>query len=139
MRIDYGWIIVAYGMVATCIGVGTLTSLSVFFQPVAQDLETSRAGIASVSTLGFLAMGVGGFIWGALADRFGTRAVVLAGGVLLGMGLVAASYASTLLELQVTFGVIVGLAAGSSFAPLTALASSWFTRRRSLEIGRAHV
>lgn len=134
MRLYYGWVIVAYGIVATCIGVGTLTSLSVFLQPVAAELGASRAGVSSVSTLGFLAMGVGGFIWGTLADRFGTRAVVLAGGVLLGVGLLAASQARDLTELQIAYGLVVGLAAGSSFAPLTALTSSWFDRHRSLAV-----
>ena len=134
MRVYYGWVIVAYGIVATCIGVGTLTSLSVFLQPIAAELATSRAGISSVSTLAFLAMGVGGFIWGALADRFGGRVVVLAGGILLGIGLIVSSQARSLSELQIAFGVIVGLAAGSSFAPLTALTASWFTQRRSLAV-----
>lgn len=134
MRLYYGWVIVSYGIVATCIGVGTLTSLSVFLQPVAAELGASRAGVSSVSTLGFLAMGVGGFIWGTLADRFGTRAVVLAGGVLLGVGLLAASQARDLTELQIAYGLVVGLAAGSSFAPLTALTSSWFDRHRSLAV-----
>lgn len=134
MRIYYGWIIVAYGMVATCVGVGTVISLSVFFMPVGEELASSRAGISSISTLAFLTMGVGGFVWGALADRFGTRGVVLVGGVLLGLGLLASSHARSLGELQITFGVIVGLASGSSYAPLTALASSWFARRRSLAV-----
>ena len=134
MRIYYGWVIVAYGIVATCIGVGTIISLSVFLHPVAAELETSRAGISSVSTLAFLSMGVGGFTWGALADRFGTRTVVLAGGLLLGVGLLASSNARSLAQLQISFGVIVGLAAGSSFAPLTALTASWFNRRRSLAV-----
>ena len=134
MRLYYGWVIVSYGIVATCIGVGTLTSLSVFLQPVAAELGASRAGVSSVSTLGFLAMGVGGFIWGTLADRFGTRAVVLAGGVLLGVGLLAASQARDLTGLQIAYGLVVGLAAGSSFAPLTALTSSWFDRHRSLAV-----
>jgi MFS family permease len=134
LRIYYGWVIVTYGIVATCISVGTIISLSLFFQPVAAELASSRAGISSVSTLAFLSMGVGGFIWGTLADRFGTRAVVVAGGILIGLGLVASSHARNLTELQLAFGVIVGLAAGSSFAPLTALTSSWFTRRRSLAV-----
>jgi MFS family permease len=134
LRIYYGWVIVAYGIAASCVGVGTVTSLSVFLQPVAAELGTSRAGISSVSTLAFLSMGVGGFIWGALADRVGTRAVVLTGGIVLGLGLAASSQASSLQQLQLMFGVIVGLASGSSFAPLTALTSSWFSHRRSLAV-----
>ena len=134
MRLYYGWVIVGYGIVATCIGVGTVTALSVFLQPVAADLGASRAGISSVSTLAFLTMGVAGFGWGALADRFGTRLVMLAGGLLLGLGLLAASRAESLLEFQLLFGIVVGAASGSAFAPLIAVTSSWFTRRRSLAV-----
>ena len=121
MRVYYGWVIVAYGIVATCIGVGTVTALSVFLQPVAASLDASRAGISSVSTLAFLTMGVAGYGWGAIADRFGTRCGMLAGGVLLGLGLLASSYAQSLAELQLLFGVVVGAASGSAFAPLIAL------------------
>ena len=60
MRLHYGWVIVGFGIIATCIGVGTVTALSVFLQPVGAALDSSRAGISSVSTLAFLAMGVAG-------------------------------------------------------------------------------
>ena len=59
-------------------------------------------------TLDFLAMGVAGFGWGALSDRFGPRIVVLTGAVLLGLGLVLASRATTLLAFQLIYGVLVG-------------------------------
>ena len=78
--------------------------------------------------------GLGSFLWGALSDRFGTRAVLLSGGVLLGLGLVAASQAATLLQFQLLFGIMVGLAAGSFYAPLIATATRWFTRHRSLAV-----
>src|SRR6185503_10337796 len=72
--------------------------------------------------------------WGALSDRIGTRAVVLLGGVLLGLGTVMASRAPTLGLFQIYFGVIVGFAAGSLYTPLTATTTRWFTRQRSLAV-----
>jgi len=79
-------------------------------------------------------MGAGSFLWGALSDRLGTRAVVLCGGAMLGLGLVTASQAATLLQFQILFGVLVGLAAGSFYAPVTATTTRWFTRHRSLAV-----
>ena len=134
MKLHYGWVIVAFGIVATCIGVGTVTALSVFLRPVAAALGSSLTGLSSVSTLAFLSMGVAGFAWGALADRFGTRSVVLAGALMLGFGLLGASRATSLLEFQVLFGLVVGGASGSSFAPLMALVSNWFEKHRSLAV-----
>ena len=133
-KVFYGWVVVGVGIVVTCVGFGAMISLSVFLQPMAVAMGWSRTGIATVALLNFLGIGVGAFLWGALSDRFGTRTVVLAGGVLLGLGLVTASRAETLLQFQLLFGVVVGLAAGSFYTPLTATTARWFTTNRSLAV-----
>src|SRR5262252_3996331 len=132
--IFYGWFIVGSGIVVTCIGVGSMLALSVFLQPMSEAMGWSRTGISTTALVNWLCMGVSAFIWGALSDRFGTRAVVLSGGVLLGLGLVTASRAATLGQFQLLFGVLVGAAAGSFFAPLVATTTRWFTRNRSLAV-----
>ena len=134
MKLFYGWVIVAVGIVVTCVGFGAMMSLSVFLQPMAQAMSWSRTGIALAAMLNFLSMGVAAFAWGALSDRFGTRVVVLSGGVLLGLGFVAASQAATLGQFQLVFGVLVGVAAGSLYAPMTATTTRWFTQHRTLAV-----
>ena len=134
MKLFYGWVIVGTAMVVTCVGFGAMFSLGVFLQPMAQAEGWSRTGISTAALLNFLCMGVGSFFWGALSDRLGTRVVVLLGGVLLGFGTVMASQATTLGLFQVYFGVVVGFAAGSLYAPLTATTTRWFTRHRSLAV-----
>jgi MFS family permease len=134
MKTSYGWTIVGAGIVMTCIGIGSMLSLGVFLQPMSEAMGWSRTGISVAALINFLAMGAGSFFWGALSDRFGTRIVVLCGGILLGGGLVAASQAATLGQFQLVFGVVVGLAAGSFYAPMTATTTQWFTRHRSLAV-----
>src|SRR6516165_5893251 len=134
MKIFYGWIIVGAGIVITCLGMGTMMSLGIFLQPMSAATGWSRSSISIAALLNFLFMGPASFLWGALSDRFGTRAVVLAGGALLGLGLVAASQTATVGEFQLLFGMIIGVAAGSFYAPLTATATRWFTRHRSLAV-----
>ena len=134
MKIFYGWVIVGVGIVVTCVGFGAMLTLSIFLQPMAEAMGWSRTGIATAAMLNFLCMGLGAFLWGALSDRYGTRAVVLCGGALLGLGMVLASRATTLLQFQLLFGAIVGLASGSFYAPLTATTTKWFTRNRSLAV-----
>jgi MFS family permease len=134
MKLFYGWVIVGIGMVITCIGMGSMMSLGVYLQPISQDMGWTRTGISFTAVLAFLAMGFGSFLWGTLSDRFGTRLVVLAGGVILGAGLIGASLAATLLQFQLLFGLLVGLAAGSFYTPLTASVTRWFTTNRSLAV-----
>src|SRR6266436_4109772 len=133
-KVFYGWIIVGAAMVVTCIGFGAMFSLGVFLQPMSADTGWSRTGISTAALLNFLSMGVGSFFWGAVSDRLGTRLVVLLGGALLGLGTVMASKAPTIGQFQISFGVIVGFAAGSLYAPLTATTTRWFTRHRSLAV-----
>ena len=134
MKIFYGWVVVGAGLVATCFGLGGMLSLGVFLPPMAEATGWSRAGISTAALLNWLSMGVGSFFWGVLSDRLGTRVVVLAGAILLGFGMVAGSQATTLLQFQLVFGVIVGVAAGSFYAPLSAVTTRWFTRHRSLAV-----
>jgi MFS family permease len=127
-------VIVGAGIVVTCVGFGAMLSLSIFLQPMTEAMGWSRAGISTAATLNWLCMGIGTFLWGALSDRYGTRAVVLCGGVLLGLGLGTASQAATLGQFQLLFGVLVGVATGSLYVPMTATTTRWFTAHRSLAV-----
>ena len=132
MKLSYGWVVVAAGMLMTCIGMGAMLSLGVFLQPIAADTGWTRSGISTAATLDFLCMGAAAFLWGAMSDRFGTRLVVFLGSALLGLGLVGASRAEALLEFQVLFGAVLGVAAGSFYAPMMAAATAWLDHRRNL-------
>ncbi|MEJ8856826.1 MFS transporter [Variovorax robiniae] len=132
--IDRNWSIVAAGALMTCVALGVLFSLAVFLEPMSADTGWSRGGISTAMTLAFLSMGVAGFGWGALSDRYGPRVVVAAGTVLLGLSAVLASRATSLIGFQLTFGVMTGIAAGSFFAPIMANTASWFDRHRSLAV-----
>lgn len=134
MKIFYGWVVVAAGFVITCIGLGTAMSLGVFLEPITTAMGWSRTDVSTAAVLTFLAMGAGSFFWGAISDRYGTRVVLLCGGVLLGIGLMSASQVTQVWQFQLLWGVLGGLAAGAFFAPLTAIASRWFTRHRSLAV-----
>lgn len=121
-------------MITTCVAMGSTFSLAVFLTPISEATGWSRTGVSTAGTLVFVAMAVSSFGWGVLSDRYGARPVVLAGAVLLGLGLATASRADSLWQFQVLFGVLVGTAGGSFYAPLMAVASAWFERHRSLAV-----
>jgi MFS family permease len=134
MAHSYRWVIVAVGALMTCVAIGAMFSLAVYLEPMSEASGWSRAGISSAMTLDFLVMGVAGFGWGAVSDRFGPRIVVLIGAVLLGAGLVLASMATSLIAFQLAYGVLVGLAAGAFFAPMIATVTTWFETNRGLAV-----
>jgi MFS family permease len=130
----YGWVVLGASALIICVGMGTLFSLGVFLKPIEESMGWSRSAISSVALVNWIAMGLGSFLWGALSDRIGTRVVAVAGGALLGLGMVLSSRVTTLWQFYATFGVMVGFAVGAFYAPLTATATKWFTSRRGVAV-----
>jgi len=134
MKIYYGWIVVAAGALMGCVAIGALFSLAVFLQPMSEATGWSRTGISTAMTLDFLSMGVAAFGWGALSDRFGPRLVTLVGAILTGLGLALASRAGSLIEFQLVYGIVVGVAVGALLVPTMATVTGWFDRNRAIAV-----
>lgn len=132
--LDRNWALVAAGALMGCVAIGVVFALAVLLTPMSAATGWSRAGLSSAMTLAFLSSGFAGFGWGMLSDRYGPRVCVLAGSLLLGLSCVLASRANSLLQFQLTYGVLLGVAAASFFAPVIAATASSFERRRNLAI-----
>jgi len=130
----YRWVIVAAGGLLGCVAIGTMFSLPVLLRPISEDTGWSTTGISTAMTIGFLALAFGSMVWGGLSDRFGPRLVVLAGSVLLAGSMAVASQASSLVEFQLVFGLVVGVATAAIFAPMMACVTGWFETQRSLAV-----
>jgi MFS family permease len=131
---SYRWVIVAAGGLLGCVAMGAMFSLPVFLRPIAQNTGWSVTGVSAAMTIGFLSMALASMVWGGLSDRFGPRAVVLAGSVILAISLALASRATSLLAFQLIFGLAVGAAAAAIFAPMMACVTGWFETQRSLAV-----
>jgi len=131
----YGWVVLAAAATVVAIGQGSLFALGVFLKPLEDSMRWSRSAISMTALINWMAMGAGSFFWGVLSDRVGSRAVTVAGGSLLGLGLVLSGQATALWQLHITFGLGVGFAAGAFLTPLSATATRWFTANRGLAVG----
>ena len=130
----YRWVIVAAGGLLGCVAIGAMFSLPVFLVPIARSTGWSVTGVSAAMTIGFLAMSFGSVAWGTLSDRWGPRAVVLTGSILLAAALVLTSRVTTLLQFQLCFGVLIGAATAAIFAPMMACVTGWFETQRSLAV-----
>lgn len=134
MNQSYRWVIVAAGGLLGCVAVGAMFSLPVFLRPMSQDTGWSVTGISTAMTIGFLAMAGASMAWGNLSDRYGPRPVVLTGSIVLAGSLALASHASSLVEFQLLFGLLVGAATAAVFAPMMACVTGWFDTQRGLAV-----
>src|SRR5690349_10562710 len=130
----YRWIIVAAGGLLGCVAIGSMFSLPVFLLAISRDTGWSVTGVSSAMTVGFLALAFTSMLWGNLSDRFGPRAVVLAGSVVIAVSLALASRMTSLVAFQLVFGLFVGAGAAAIFAPMMASVTGWFDTHRSLAV-----
>jgi MFS family permease len=136
-RIFYGWYVVAGTFAVTFVGFGCAYSFSAFLLPLQHDFAASRGSISLVfSIAGFFYFALG-VISGPLADRYGARLLAVIGMILAGAGLVAASFAQTLLQVYAAYGFGVGLGIGCSYVPAVGAVQRWFLRRRGFASGLA--
>ena len=130
----YRWVIVAAGGLLGCLAIGAMFSLPVLLRPIAEETGWSVTGISAAMTVGFLAMAFASMAWGGLSDRIGPRPVLLLGSVLIAGSLALASRATSLIEFQLLFGLILGGATAAVFAPMMACVTGWFDTHRSLAV-----
>jgi len=136
-RIFYGWFVVSAAFAVTFVGFGCAYTFSAFVEPLQRDFGASRGSVSLVFSLaGFLYFGLG-IVSGPLADRFGSRRLAVAGMILTGLGLAAASAARSLPEVYAAYGLGVGLGVGCAYVPAIGAVQRWFVRRRGFASGLA--
>src|SRR6202051_4438346 len=136
-RIFYGWFVVSAAFAVTFVGFGCAYTFSAFVEVLQRDFDASRGSVSLVFSLaGFLYFGLG-ILSGPLADRFGSRRLAVAGMILTGLGLAAASLAHSLTEIYVAYGLGVGLGVGCAYVPAIGAVQRWFVRRRGFASGLA--
>jgi MFS family permease len=136
-HIFHGWFVVAAAFAITFIGFGCAYTFSAFVAPLQLEFGASRGSVSLVFSLaGFLYFGLG-VVSGPLADRFGSRRLAVAGMLLTGLGLAAASAARSLAEVYAAYGLGVGLGIGCAYVPAIGAVQRWFVRRRGFASGLA--
>src|ERR1019366_10717108 len=136
-RFFYGWFVVIGAFAVTFVGFGCAYTFSAFVEPLQREFGASRGSVSLVFSLaGFLYFSLG-IVSGPVADRVGPRRLAVAGMLLTGLGLAAASMARSLSEVYAAYGLGVGLGVGCAFVPAIGAVQRWFVRRRGFASGLA--
>lgn len=125
------------GVVSLILAMGIRQSFGMFLTPIAMDLEVGRQVFGLAIALQNLLWGLAQPFVGAVADRFGAMRVTVVGALLYVAGLALAASSTDPLSLNVSLGVLVGLAlAGTTYVTvLGAVGRVVPAERRSLAFG----
>lgn len=132
-----GWVIVGGAFVVLFLAYGTQYAFGVFFAALLAEFSWSRASLSGAFSLYAFVYSVFGLITGRLTDRWGPRAVIAVGGLLLGAGLAGMSLVSALWQPYVLYGAVAALGMSTAYVPCNATVVRWFVRRRGLAVGLA--
>jgi MFS family permease len=118
------------------LGMGIRQSLGLFLTPVTRDLAITAADFTLAVAIQNIVWGVSQAPVGAMADRFGLRATMMAGAAIYVVGLGVMATASGALSLLISGGFIgIALSCTASSLALTATARAISEERRSKMLG----
>ncbi len=130
-----GWQVVFAGL-GVNLALGILYSWSVFAQSLRDDLGWSAT---DTQIPYMLACGIFALVMvpgGRIQDKIGPRVVIMAAGIMAGLGLIASSFFLSIVGLSIFFGIFFGTALGLGYSSTTPPVVKWFApEKRGLVTG----
>ena len=131
------WLIIICGCLIAALTFGPRSAMGFFQLPMLAEKGWDRTTFGLAMAIQNLAWGLGTPVFGAIADKFGTRRVLALSGILYAAGLFLMANADSTTMLHISGGVLVGLgiASGSFGIVLAAFARNVAPEQRSFAFG----
>ncbi|MDR4925945.1 OFA family MFS transporter [Peribacillus simplex] len=127
--------LIVFGTIIIQIGLGTIYTWSLFNQPLADKFGWKLSSVAITFSITSFALALATLFAGRLQEKWGLRRLIALAGLVLGAGLVASSFASSLMVLYITAGIVVGFADGLAYITSLSNLIKWFPERKGLISG----
>ncbi|MGO4404984.1 MFS transporter [Bosea sp. RAF48] len=134
--IHYGWVVAAVTFLTMLVTAGAVGAPGVLIGPLHQEFGWSTSEISSAFAIRLVLFGLIGPFAAAFMNRFGVRRVAAVALTLIAAGVLGSFVMTTLWQLMLFLGVVVGFGTGLTAMVLGAtVATRWFAARRGLVIG----
>lgn len=128
------WLLIPLG-IAVLLCLGTVYSWSIFRKPLEESLEIGATESLLPFTVLLVVFAMLMPITGFYIDKVGVRKITAIGGVVMGLGYILSSFASSLPMLVLTYGAIAGAGVGIAYGVPIAVVAKWFPDRKGLAVG----
>jgi MFS family permease len=133
----YAWTRLAISVLLATIGGAGMWAVVVVLPAVQAEFGVDRADASLPYTATMLGFAFGNVVIGRLIDSIGFWRPALLASVLLGGGFILASLTTSVTQLAIVQGVMIGTGSSAMFGPLIADISHWFQRRRGVAVSAA--
>jgi MFS family permease len=132
-RVFYGWWVVAGSfLISVYVGGTVFYGFTAFIEPITRELGWSYAQVSLAASLRGLEAGLLAPLFGVLADRWGSRRLILFGSITAAAGMLLLSRSNSLAVFYGSFALLsLGTSSCTGIVVLTAVAN-WFQRRVGL-------
>uniref|UniRef100_A0AAY4DWA5 Monocarboxylate transporter 13 n=1 Tax=Denticeps clupeoides TaxID=299321 RepID=A0AAY4DWA5_9TELE len=128
----YGWFIVLSTFLVFGLTFGIIKAFGVFFVEIQQHFVTSATECSWITSIAVATIHFGAPFGSALSAYFSPRSVVMFGGLLSAVGMVAGAYAQSLPQLYFCVGFLSGFGYALTWTPTVTTLGWYFNRRRPL-------
>ncbi|XP_004641691.1 monocarboxylate transporter 2 isoform X1 [Octodon degus] len=133
----WGWVVVGAAFISIGFSYAFPKAVTVFFKDIQEIFNTSYSEIAWISSIMLAVMYAGGPISSILVNKYGSRPVVMVGGLLCCVGMILASFSNSVVQLYITVGFIGGLGLAFNLQPALTIIGKYFYRKRPIANGLA--
>uniref|UniRef100_A0A8C8BX65 Major facilitator superfamily (MFS) profile domain-containing protein n=1 Tax=Otus sunia TaxID=257818 RepID=A0A8C8BX65_9STRI len=133
----WGWAVVFGAFISIGFAYAFPKGLAIFFKEIQDFFGTSYSEIAWVSSIMLATTYGAGPISSVLVNRYGSRPVVIFGGLLCGIGMVSAASCTSILQLYICVGFITGFGLALNLQPSVIIIGKYFLKRRPIANGLA--
>ncbi|KAA0715102.1 Monocarboxylate transporter 2 [Triplophysa tibetana] len=127
---EYGWFIVLSTFLVFGLTFGVIKSFGVFFVEIQHYFATTATASSWITSITVATIHFGAPVGSALSAYFSPRRVVIVGGLLSSVGMVAGSHAQDLLQLYITVGFLTGFGYALTWTPTVTMLGWYFDKRR---------
>ena len=131
----YAWVIVSVIAVMQMVGTSIRMAFGVFIEPLEQTFAWSQGSITLVYAISSVVTALASPFAGWFGDRYGARRAMAIGTLMFLAGMALTGIMSTIWELYLYFGVLLGVAQAIFLVPLIPAAMHWFRRHLGLGMG----
>lgn len=125
------WFVVL-GAILVQLAIGAIYSWSLFNQPLMDKFGWQKNEVVLTFSIAVFVFAFSTIFSGRLQDKIGPKIVATVGGLLYGGGLILASTATSIMQLYIYYGIIVGAGVGFAYVCPLSTCVKWFPEKKRL-------